>query len=162
MIFIDCKGARSTSTRNKDDFITTIQVLDSTRNRLKRACRKDQTYDDKINQLLDLELNRWCNSTAGFRFESRRARYDITPKIGFLWKNEWIKEKMQREEEAPSSMTMDPWSIFLYGMKAPMRRQRWYFLPEPSGPSFSTIAVRSCWPRIDKVSIDATCRSNVL
>jgi hypothetical protein len=32
--------------------------LDSTRNRLKRACRKDQTYDDKINQLLDLELNK--------------------------------------------------------------------------------------------------------
>jgi hypothetical protein len=40
------------------NFITTIQILDSTRNRLKRSCRKDQTYDDKINQLLDLELNR--------------------------------------------------------------------------------------------------------
>jgi hypothetical protein len=51
------KGAKTT-TRDKGDFITTIQILDSTRNRLKRACRKDQTYDDKINQLLDLELNR--------------------------------------------------------------------------------------------------------
>jgi hypothetical protein len=30
---------------------------------------------------------------------------------------------MQKEEEEASS-TMDPWSIFLYGMKAPMRRQR--------------------------------------
>ena len=45
-----------TTTRNKDDFITTIQILESTRNRLKRVCRKDQTYNDKINQLLDLEM----------------------------------------------------------------------------------------------------------
>ncbi len=53
------KGVSSASTpRRDDDFITTIQILDSTRNRLKRACRKDQTYDDKINELLDLELNR--------------------------------------------------------------------------------------------------------
>ncbi|HKG88379.1 MAG TPA: hypothetical protein VKA95_08635 [Nitrososphaeraceae archaeon] len=54
---MNAKKDGSTSTRNKDDFITTIQILDSTRNRLKRACRKDQTYDDKINQLLNLELN---------------------------------------------------------------------------------------------------------
>jgi hypothetical protein len=30
---------------------------------------------------------------------------------------------MQKEEEEASS-TMDPWSIFLYGMKAPMTRQK--------------------------------------
>jgi hypothetical protein len=42
----------------KGDFITTIQILDSTRNRLKNVCRKDQTYDDKITELLDLELRR--------------------------------------------------------------------------------------------------------
>ena len=48
------KGVSRASARNRDDdFITTIQILDSTRNRLKRAYRKDQTYDDKINQLLD-------------------------------------------------------------------------------------------------------------
>lgn len=39
----------------KDDFITTIQLLNSTRQRLKSASRKDQTYDDKIRELLDLE-----------------------------------------------------------------------------------------------------------
>jgi hypothetical protein len=31
---------------------------------------------------------------------------------------------MQAEEEASSSM-MDPWSIFLYGMKAPMTREKY-------------------------------------
>ena len=47
---------RSSVFRPKEgDFITTIQILDSTRNRLKRSCRKDQTYDEKINELLDLE-----------------------------------------------------------------------------------------------------------
>ena len=52
-------GVSKAFTPNKDDdFITTNQILDSARNSLKRACRKDQTYDDKINQLLDLELNR--------------------------------------------------------------------------------------------------------
>jgi hypothetical protein len=30
------------------------------------------------------------------------------------------------EEEAQSStMTMDPWSIFLYGMKAPLTREKY-------------------------------------
>jgi autonomous glycyl radical cofactor GrcA len=53
------KGSGSNTTaRNNDDLITTIQILDSSRNRLKRACRKDQTYDDKINELLDLEMKR--------------------------------------------------------------------------------------------------------
>jgi len=37
------------------DHVTTIQILDSTRRRLKAASRKDQTYDDKINELLDLK-----------------------------------------------------------------------------------------------------------
>lgn len=34
---------------------------------------------------------------------------------------------MQTEEEgaSPSSMMMDPWSIFLYGMKAPMTREKY-------------------------------------
>ena len=33
---------------------------------------------------------------------------------------------MQREEEiAQSSMMMDPWSLFLYGMKAPMTREKY-------------------------------------
>jgi hypothetical protein len=45
----------ASASNEDDDFITTIQILDSTRNRLKRACRKDQKYDDKINELLDLE-----------------------------------------------------------------------------------------------------------
>jgi hypothetical protein len=32
---------------------------------------------------------------------------------------------MQKEEEKASSSTMDPWSIFLYGMKAPMTREKY-------------------------------------
>jgi hypothetical protein len=44
-----------TYTPKKDDFITTVQLLNSTRERLKSASRKDQTYDDKITELLDLE-----------------------------------------------------------------------------------------------------------
>ena len=36
---------------------------------------------------------------------------------------------MQEEEEeaaaASSTMMMDPWSIFLYGMKAPMTREKY-------------------------------------
>jgi hypothetical protein len=34
---------------------------------------------------------------------------------------------MQTEEEAiaSSTMMMDPWSIFLYGMKAPMTREKY-------------------------------------
>jgi hypothetical protein len=33
---------------------------------------------------------------------------------------------MQTEEEIASSSTMmDPWSIFLYGMKAPMTREKY-------------------------------------
>jgi hypothetical protein len=48
----------STFTPKEVDFITTIQILDSTRNRLKMSCRKDQTYDDKIEELLDLEASR--------------------------------------------------------------------------------------------------------
>jgi uncharacterized protein (UPF0262 family) len=35
-----------------------IQILDSTRNRLKMSCRKDQTYDDKIRELLDQADNK--------------------------------------------------------------------------------------------------------
>jgi hypothetical protein len=31
---------------------------------------------------------------------------------------------MQTEEET-SSLMMDPWSIFLYGMKAPMTREKY-------------------------------------
>jgi hypothetical protein len=62
--------------------------------------------------------------------KSRRARYDITPKIGFLGIKEWNKEKMQTEEKeiassSSSTMMMDPWSLFLYGMKAPMTREKY-------------------------------------
>jgi hypothetical protein len=35
------------------------------------------------------------------------------------------KEKMQTEEAQTSSPMMDPWSIFLYGMKAPMTREKY-------------------------------------
>jgi hypothetical protein len=37
---------------------------------------------------------------------------------------------MQTEEQEASSSTMmmDPWSIFLYGMKAPMTREKLYRL----------------------------------
>jgi hypothetical protein len=52
------KKKYSTFTPKEGDFITTIQILDSTRNRLKMSCRKDQTYDDKIKELLDLEDNK--------------------------------------------------------------------------------------------------------
>ena len=45
----------STFNPKEGDYITSMQILDSTRNRLKKACRKDQTYDQKINELLDLE-----------------------------------------------------------------------------------------------------------
>jgi hypothetical protein len=48
----------STFSPREGDFITTIQILNSTRNRLKISCRKDQTYNDKIKELLDLEDNR--------------------------------------------------------------------------------------------------------
>jgi hypothetical protein len=51
------KKKYSTFTTKEGDFITTIQILDSTRNRLKMSCRKDQTYDDKIEELLDLEAS---------------------------------------------------------------------------------------------------------
>jgi hypothetical protein len=51
------KKKYSTFTPKEGDFITTIQILDSTRNRLKMSCRKDQTYDDKIEELLDLEAS---------------------------------------------------------------------------------------------------------
>ena len=36
--------------------ITTIQNLTSTRLSLKAASRKDETYDDKVNESLDLEV----------------------------------------------------------------------------------------------------------
>jgi hypothetical protein len=49
------KSPKQTFPPEKGDFITTIQILDSTRNRLKRLCRKDQTYDDKLKELLDLD-----------------------------------------------------------------------------------------------------------
>jgi hypothetical protein len=32
---------------------------------------------------------------------------------------------MQKEEEEASSTMVDPWSVFLYGMKAPMTRERY-------------------------------------
>jgi hypothetical protein len=32
------------------------------------------------------------------------------------------RKKMQQEDEASS---MDPWAIFLYGMKAPMTREKY-------------------------------------
>ena len=32
---------------------------------------------------------------------------------------------MQTEGEEPSSLMMDPWSMFLYGMKAPMTRDKY-------------------------------------
>jgi hypothetical protein len=32
---------------------------------------------------------------------------------------------MQKEEEKASSSTMDLWSIFLYGMRAPMTREKY-------------------------------------
>ena len=31
----------------------------------------------------------------------------------------------KEEEEASSPMMMDPWSIFLYGMKPPMTREKY-------------------------------------
>jgi hypothetical protein len=52
------KSTKQTFPPAKGDHITTIQILNSTRQRLKSASRKDQTYDDKINELLDLENNR--------------------------------------------------------------------------------------------------------
>ena len=45
-------------TLKASDYVTTVLILDSTRRRLKVASRKDQTYDDKINELLDLEKER--------------------------------------------------------------------------------------------------------
>ena len=32
---------------------------------------------------------------------------------------------MQKQEEKASSSTMDPWSLFLYGMKAPMTSEKY-------------------------------------
>jgi hypothetical protein len=51
------KSTKQTFPPVKGDHITTIQILNSTRKRLKAASRKDQTYDDKINELLDLEAS---------------------------------------------------------------------------------------------------------
>jgi hypothetical protein len=42
----------------KSSELKQIQILDSTRNRLKMSCRKDQTYDDKIRELLDQADNK--------------------------------------------------------------------------------------------------------
>lgn len=49
------KSGKQTFPAPKGDYVTTIQILNSTRIRLKAASRKDQTYDDKIRELLDLE-----------------------------------------------------------------------------------------------------------
>lgn len=51
------KTIKQTFPPTKGDHITTIQILNSTRLRLKGASRKDQTYDDKINELLDLDAS---------------------------------------------------------------------------------------------------------
>ncbi len=50
------KPIKQTFPPTQGDHITTIQILNSSRVRLKAASRKDQTYDDKINELLDLEV----------------------------------------------------------------------------------------------------------
>ena len=49
------KSGKQTFPAPKGDYVTTIQILNSTRIRLKAPSRKDQTYDDKIRELLDLE-----------------------------------------------------------------------------------------------------------
>lgn len=55
-----------------------------------------------------------------------RACYDITLKIGFLGTKVCKLEKMQSEETTTSFTTMmDPWAIFLYGMKAPLTRSKY-------------------------------------
>jgi hypothetical protein len=51
------KTIKQTFPPRNGDHVTTIQILNSTRLRLKRSSRKDQTYDDKINELLDLETS---------------------------------------------------------------------------------------------------------
>ena len=51
------KSIKQTFPPREGDHITTIQILNSTRLRLKGSSRKDQTYDDKINELLDLEAS---------------------------------------------------------------------------------------------------------
>ena len=61
------KSTKQTFPPTKGEHITTIQILNSTRQRLKTASRKDQTYDDKINELLDLENDR-RNMTKGNSF----------------------------------------------------------------------------------------------
>ena len=57
------KAIKQTFPPREGDYITTIQILNSTRLRLKGSSRKDQTYDDKINELLDLEASqkKWCH-----------------------------------------------------------------------------------------------------
>lgn len=52
------KSTKQTFPPTKREHITTIQILNSTRRTLKTASRKDQTYDDKINELLDLKNDR--------------------------------------------------------------------------------------------------------
>jgi hypothetical protein len=60
-----------------------------------------------------------------FLSKSRRALFDITPKIGFLRIKESNRKKMQVEKGVASSSTMmDPWSRFLYTMKAPRGRKK--------------------------------------
>ena len=51
------KTIKQTFPPTKGDHITTIQILNSTRLRLKGSSRKDQTYDDKINELLDSDAS---------------------------------------------------------------------------------------------------------
>ena len=51
------KATKPTFPPREGDHITTIQILNSTRLRLKGSSRKDQTYDDKINELLDLKAS---------------------------------------------------------------------------------------------------------
>ncbi|HEX2169389.1 MAG TPA: hypothetical protein VHF65_03745 [Nitrososphaera sp.] len=60
-----------------------------------------------------------------FLSKFHRACYDITHKIGFLGIKESNRKKMQVEERVASSSTMmDPWSSFLYTMKARRGREK--------------------------------------
>jgi hypothetical protein len=56
-LLVKVKLTKQTFPPAKSDHITEIHILNPTRQRLKSASHKDQNYDDKINELLDLENN---------------------------------------------------------------------------------------------------------
>jgi TnpA family transposase len=58
---------------------STILVQNRTRERLKHIGEKGQTYDDLINQLIDMKVNNTDQNSLDRRFETLRSSESINP-----------------------------------------------------------------------------------